>query len=64
LKIPATKSPVVAFFEAAEAKRAGLIRRAVGVQTGGVSWLVADREFYSSDRRMSGEGGKRLQIAN
>ncbi len=54
LKILATKSPVIVLFDASEANLPAYFAARWGVQTGGVSGLVADRELYGSDRRLSG----------
>ncbi len=53
LKVLATKSPVVVHFDASEANLPAYFAARWGVQARGVSWLVADRELYGSDRRMT-----------
>ena len=50
LKMLATKSPVIVLFDAAAGNMPAYFAARWGVQTGGVSWLVADRELYGSLR--------------
>ena len=54
LKMLATKSPVRLRFDARAANVPAYFAARWGVQTGGVSLEVADRELYGADRRVSG----------
>jgi hypothetical protein len=54
----------VVLVDASEANMPAYFAARWGVQTGGVSWPVADREIYGSGRQMSGREGRdcKLQI--